>query len=52
MDSVFANGPGEQGSIAGVDVPKSQKLILNAALFKTQRYKVRIKGKWSNPGNE
>ena len=37
---VFANGPGDLGSILGRVIPKTQKMVLN-----TQHYKVRIKGK-------
>ena len=48
---VFANGPGDQGSIPGQIIPKTKKIVLDATLFSTQHYKVRIKGKWSNPGN-
>ena len=42
---VFANGLGDQGSISGQDLPKTQKMVLDAALLNTQHYKVRIKGK-------
>ena len=42
---VFANGPGDQGSIPGRVIPKTQKMVLDAALHKTQHYKVRIKSK-------
>ena len=45
MSRVFANGPGDQGSIPGRVIPKTQKIILDAALLKIQHYKVRIKGK-------
>ena len=37
---VFANGPGDRGSIQ-----KLQKMVLDAALLNTQHYKVSIKGK-------
>ena len=47
---VFANGPGDRGSIPGQVMPKTKKMVLDAALLNTQHYKVRIKGKWSNPG--
>ena len=43
--SVFDNGPGGQDSIQGRVVPKTQKMVLDAALLNTQHYKVRIKGK-------
>ena len=45
MSRVFANGPGDQGSIPAQDLPKTQKMLLDAPLFNTQHYKVRIKGK-------
>ena len=45
MSRVFANDPGDQGSIPGRVIPKTQKIILDAALLNTQYYKVRTKGK-------
>ena len=45
MSRVFANGLGDQSSIPGQVIPKTQKMVLDAALFNTQHYKVRIKGK-------
>ena len=45
MVRVFANGPGDLGSIAGRVIPKTQKMVLDATLLNTQNYKVRIKGK-------
>ena len=45
ISRVFANGPGDQGSIPGQIIPKTQKMVLDAALLSTQDYKVRIKGK-------
>ena len=42
---VFANGPGEQGSIPAWVILKTQKMVLDATLVSTQPYKVRIKGK-------
>ena len=42
---VFANGPGNQGSIPGRVIPKTQKIVLDASLLNTQHYKVQIKGK-------
>ena len=29
---------------------KDSKVVLDVSLLKTQHFKVRIKGKWSNPG--
>ena len=45
MSRVFANGPRHQGLIPGGVISKIQKTVLDAALFNTQHYKVRIKGK-------
>ena len=45
MFRVFANGQGDQGSIPGRVIPKTQKMVLDASLLNTQHYKVRIKGK-------
>ena len=45
MVRVFANGPGDQGSVPGQVIPKTQKMVLDATLLNTQHYKVRIKGK-------
>ena len=54
MSRVFANGLGDQGSIPGWVIPKTEKMVLGVALLDTQHYKVRIQGKveqsreWSN----
>ena len=45
MVRVFANDPGDQGSISGRVIPKTQKMVLDASLLNTQHYKVQIKGK-------
>ena len=42
---VFANGPGDLGSIPGQVIPKTQKIVLDTSLLNTQHYKVQIKGK-------
>ena len=42
---VFANSPGDRGSVTGQVIPKTQKMVLDAALLSTQHYEVRIKGK-------
>ena len=39
------HGPGDQDSIPGRVIPKTQKMVLDTALLNTQHYKVRIKGK-------
>ena len=45
MVRVFANGPGDQDSIPGRVIPKTQKVVIDASLLNTQHYKVGIKGK-------
>ena len=45
VGKVFANGPGDLGSIPGRVIPKTLKMVLCASLLNTQQYKVRIKGK-------
>ena len=46
---VFANFREDSGSIPGQVMPKSQKMVLDAAFFNTQDYKVWIKGKVEQP---
>ena len=41
----FAIAPGELGSIPGYVIPKTWKMALDASLFNTQQYKLRIEGK-------
>ena len=45
MGRAFANGPGDRDSIPGQVIPKTQKMVLDAALLYTQHHKVCIKGK-------
>ena len=42
---VFANGPGDLGSILGRIIPKTLKMVLDISLLNTQQYKVHIKDK-------
>ena len=42
---VFANGPGDLGSIPGRVIAKTLEMVLDTSLLNTQQYKVRIKGK-------
>ena len=42
---VFANGPGDLGSIPGRVIPKTLKMELDTTLLNTQHYKVRFKSK-------
>ena len=41
---VFANGPGDLGSIPRRVLPKTLKMALDTSLLITQQYKERIKG--------
>ena len=45
MSREFTSGLGDYGSIPGRVIPKTQKMVPDAALLNTQHYKVRIKGK-------
>ena len=45
MGKVFANGQGEQCSIPGRVIQKTQKMVLDATLLKAQNWEVRIKDK-------
>ena len=45
VSTVFAYGPGDQDSIPGRVIPKTQKMVLDAALLNTRHHKVCIKGK-------
>ena len=42
---VFANGPGDLGSIPGHVILKTLKMVLDTSLLNSQQYKVCIKGK-------
>ena len=42
---VFANDPGDLGSIPGRVIPNTLKMVIDTSLLNTQQYKVRIKGK-------
>ena len=42
---VFANDPGDLGSIPGCVIPKTLKIVFDTSLLNTQQYKVRIEGK-------
>ena len=42
---VFANGPGDLGSIPDRVIPKTLKMVLDTSFLNTQQHKVRIKGK-------
>ena len=42
---MFANGPGDLGSIPGRIIPKTLKMVLDTSLLNTKQYKVHIKAK-------
>ncbi len=42
---MFANSPGDWISIPGRVIPKTHRMVLDAALLNTHHYKVKIKGK-------
>ena len=45
MVRVFANGPGDLGSIPGRVIPKTRKMVFDTSLLNTQHYNVWIKDK-------
>ena len=45
MSWMFTNVPEDRGSIPDRLIPKTQKMVFDAALFNTLHYKVMIKGK-------
>ena len=45
MGRVFANVPGELGSIQGRVIPKTLKMVLDTSLLNTRQYNGSIKGK-------
>ena len=45
MRRVLASSTGGRGSIPGRVIPKTQKMVLDAAFLNTKHYKVSIKGK-------
>ena len=45
VSRMFANGPGDLGSIPGRVIPKTLKMVLDTTLLNTQQYNVCIKGK-------
>ena len=45
MVRVLANTPGDLGSIPGLVLPMTQKMVFDVSLLNTHHYKVRIKGK-------
>ena len=50
VSRVFANAPGDRGSILGRVIPKTQKVVFDASLLNTKHFKVQIKDIWSNQG--
>ena len=52
MSRVFANGPGDRGSIPDRVIPKIQKIVRDATLLNTQYYKVMVKDSGAIKGME
>ena len=50
MIRVLTDSLGDQGSIPGRIIPKTQKMVLGASLLNTHHYKTQIKCKGTNPG--
>ena len=48
MGEVFANGPGDLGSIPGHVISKTLKIVFDTFLLNIIRYVLRVK--WSNAG--
>ena len=46
---MFTNDPRDWGSISGQVIPKTLKILLDTSLLYTQHFKVRMKGRQSNP---
>ena len=47
MSRVFANGPGDRGSVPGRVIPKTQKMVLDDAFFNTLQIKGKVE-QWSS----
>ena len=45
VSRVFANGPGDLGSIPGRVIPKTLKMVVDTSLLNTQQYEVLIEAK-------
>ena len=45
MGRLFVDGPEDRGSIQGLAIPKTQKMVLDTSLLNTQHYMIRSKGK-------
>ena len=50
VGEVFTNGPGDRDLIPVQVIQKTREMVLDAALFNTEHCKIRVRGKWSNPG--
>ena len=47
---VFTKSPGNRGSIPGLVISKTKKIVLDASLLSTQHLRYGSRIKWSNPG--
>ena len=45
MGRVFTNDPGDLGSILGLVMPKTLKMVVDTSLLNSQQYKVRIRSR-------
>ena len=50
MGRLFANGPGDLGSILGHVIPKTLKMVLDTAFLTHRNIRYVLRVKWSNPG--
>ena len=48
---MFNNSSEDRGYIPGRVIPKTQKMVLNAALLNTEHFTVESRVKWSNAVN-
>ena len=48
--SLFANGPGDLGSVPGRVIPKTLKIVLDTPLHNTQQNKYVSRVKWNKKG--
>ena len=49
VSRVFANDPGDQGSVPSRVIPTTLKMVLDTLLLNTKQYKVVSRVKRSNP---
>ena len=52
MSRLLGNSPGDQGSIPGRVIPKTQNMVRDAAILTLSTIRWGSRVKWSNPGME